>query len=109
MENKGWGPTPSRVRPCPAPGPAPLLSGLPLVGVRGADLWEGRGRALGGELQPAEPPARPGWGRAGPYTPPRPPRPWWTSGRTDPMVGVASGPRPLLMSWGALGKGHLRS
>ena len=75
MENKGWGPTPSRARPCPAPGPAPSLSGLPLVGVRGADRWKGRGRALGGELQPAEPPARPGWRLRGLQLPAQGPAP----------------------------------
>uniref|UniRef100_A0A2I3MXL1 Choline transporter-like protein n=3 Tax=Cercopithecinae TaxID=9528 RepID=A0A2I3MXL1_PAPAN len=57
----------------PPPGPALARSRLPLEEARGG--WPGgRGGAgaRGGALQPAEPPARPGWGRAGSDSAPRP-------------------------------------
>lgn len=103
-----------RLGPHPLPSPAPPhVPPRPAPGSHwrrraGLARRAGRGRARGGALQPAEPPARAGWGRSGSDSPPRPTRPWRTSARTEPTVGAASGPRSPPLSWGALGEGYLR-
>lgn len=100
-----------RLGPHPLPSPAPpRVPPPPAAGSHwrqraGLARRAGRGRARGGALQPAEPPARAGWGRSGSDSPPRPTRPWRTSGRTEPTVGAASGPLSPLWVGGPWGKG----